>query len=76
MFATVAPNAPPEPLSHASTDIGAIWIAGNLTMNDKLSITHATAKSGGAFHGVTSSDVCHSFLNANGLDNKIMIGSC
>ena len=42
-------NAPPKPLSLVSIDVGAMCIAGNLTMNKKLSITHATAKIGGAY---------------------------
>ena len=71
-WGTMAPNAPPKPLSHVSTDIGAMWIAGNLTMKkNKLSIRRATAKIGGAYqqswsHSESVISVISS-LRANGL---------
>ena len=58
----------PKPLSHVFTDAGAMWIGGDLTMKkNKLSITDATAKIGGAYHGILPSHLRHSCqLSAHG----------
>ena len=66
----------PKPLSLLSTDAGAMWIGGDLTMvggdltmnKTKLSITHATAKIGGTCHGILSGHLRHSCqMSAHGL---------